>query len=131
MSSNDFAVARSGLSNALGVISPILTALQQADTIFGVLANAEKHKNLLETEVADYKDELNKAQEAIDKQQEKLQESAVLSLKSSLKDQQRHVYEKTRLLTHLDKELQLVKEKHKRETLAMERRLADENKDLR
>ena len=72
--SNEFAAARSGLSNALNVIGPMLTAMQQADAVFGVLANAEKHKRVLETEVADWKAELEKSKAAVAKAQQKLKD---------------------------------------------------------
>jgi len=72
--SNDYSQARSALSNTLNVLGPVLTALQQADTVFGVLANAEKHKRVLETEVADYKEELAKTKDAVAKQQKKLKD---------------------------------------------------------
>lgn len=72
MSDTDFSAARSALVGALNVAGPILTALQQAETVFGVLANAEKHKRMLESEVSDYKVELEKTKTAVSKQQEKL-----------------------------------------------------------
>ena len=72
MSNTDFSGARSALVGALSVAGPILTALQQADQVFGVLANAEKHKRVLEAEVADYKAELEKTKGAVTKLQEKL-----------------------------------------------------------
>lgn len=74
MSTNDFSSARSALVGALNVAGPILAALQQADTVFGVLANAEKHKKLLESEVVDYKAELDKTKDAVLKQQKKLKD---------------------------------------------------------
>jgi hypothetical protein len=52
MSDTDFSAARSGLSNALSVIAPVLTALQQAEQVFGVLQNADKHSKALAKEVA-------------------------------------------------------------------------------
>ena len=72
--SNDYSQARGALANTLNVLGPVLTALQQADTVFGVLANAEKHKKVLEAEVADYKSELDKTKDAVAKQQKKLKE---------------------------------------------------------
>ena len=70
----DFSKARSGLAGAMDVLGPMLNAMQQADAVFGVLANAEKHKKLLETEVADYKAELDKTKDAVAKQQKKLKD---------------------------------------------------------
>jgi chaperonin cofactor prefoldin len=72
--SNDFSQARSALAGALATAGPILVALQQADTVFGVLANAEKHKRALETEVADYKAELGMSKDAVAKAQKKLKD---------------------------------------------------------
>lgn len=74
MSNNDFSQARGALASTVAVLSPVLTALQQADTIFGVLANAEKHKKVLEAEVADYKAELEKTKKAVATQQQKLKD---------------------------------------------------------
>jgi chromosome segregation ATPase len=74
MSTNDFSQARGALANTISVIGPVLTALQQADTVFGVLANAEKHKKVLEAEVADYKAELEKTKDALTKSQKKLKD---------------------------------------------------------
>lgn len=72
--STDFSQARSALASALATAGPILSALQQADTVFGVLANAEKHKRMLETEVADHKSELESAKAAVAKSQKKLKD---------------------------------------------------------
>ena len=72
--STDFSQARSALAGALSVAGPMLKALEQADTVFGVLTNAEKHKKLLETEVADYKAELEKLKATVVKQQQKLRD---------------------------------------------------------
>lgn len=72
MSNTDFSGARAALVGALNVAGPILAALQQADTVFGVLANAEKHSKALAAEVADYKAELDKVRTALGKQQDKL-----------------------------------------------------------
>lgn len=74
MSTNDFSQARGALANTIGVLGPVLTALQHADTVFGVLANAEKHKKVLEAEVADYKSELEKTKKAVAMQQQKLKD---------------------------------------------------------
>ena len=70
----DFSQARAALASALATAGPIITALQQADTVFGVLANAEKHKKVLEAEVADYKAELDKTKKALGTQQQKLKD---------------------------------------------------------
>ena len=74
MSTTDFSNARGALAGALNVAGPILAALQQADTVFGVLANAEKHKKMLEAEVADYRAELDKTKDAVAKSQKKLKD---------------------------------------------------------
>ena len=77
MSSTDFSGARSALTGALGVAGPILTALQQAEQVFGVLANAEKHSKMLAKEVADHKAALADHQAAVAKAKEQV--VAVLS----------------------------------------------------
>lgn len=56
--------ARAALSNVLNVAGPILTALQQADKVFGVILNADAHRASLQAEVADLtskKEALNKS----------------------------------------------------------------------
>ena len=52
MKDADISLARSALTEALNVAGPILTALQQAEQVFGVLQNTEKHRKALAAEVA-------------------------------------------------------------------------------
>lgn len=52
MDTNEFERAKGALAQSLNVAGPILTALQQASTVFDVLTNATVHKAALEREVA-------------------------------------------------------------------------------
>lgn len=52
MDKQDIDKARAAATNALMIAKPIIEAMQGAETVFSVLANAEKHKAALVAEVA-------------------------------------------------------------------------------
>ena len=71
MSNPDFSNARSALTGALNVAGPILVALQQAEQVFGVLQNAEKHSKALAMDVDSQKKELAALEDKIAATQKK------------------------------------------------------------
>lgn len=64
-------------------------------------------------------------------QQDSLKSSEVLALKATNNDLQQESQEKVRLVTMAEKELSSLKDKHKRDLAALERRMGDENEELR
>jgi chromosome segregation ATPase len=62
---SDYDIARSGLSNALNVIGQVFTALQQAEQVFSVVHNADKHGKALAKDVDTQKKELASLEEKI------------------------------------------------------------------
>jgi len=64
-------------------------------------------------------------------QQESLRNAELSALKSSNIDHQNDAHEKMRLASQLENEMSTLKEKHKRDLAALERRLGDENQELR
>lgn len=64
-------------------------------------------------------------------QQDSLRSADLLALKATNIDLQQSIQEKNHLVTQVEKELSQQKEKHKRDLINLERRMGDENEELR